>query len=223
MREPPDPFNRGPRRLRWLGWASLVLAVVAVGGWVLTRPHSQPKALALPVVARANLVFCEGRWFQLPKTNLFTGWMVAFYPDGALCSRSAVSNGLLNGVSEGWYTNGQVQIRECYKDSLADGLRQKWYENGQLKSEAMIAQGKLEGTFRSWHENGRLAEEIEMKQGKPEGEAWAFYSSGFLKAETKVSAGKVLARKFWEDGERQLASATRGDAVNRSVPRGRSP
>jgi len=190
-----------------------MLVAVALGAYVLTHSRPPQKARELPVVARTDLLFQAGRWFQLPETNAFTGWMVESYLDGSLRSRATVSNGLLNGISEGFYTNGQVQIREYYKDSLADGLRQKWYENGQKKSEAVIVVGKLEGTFRSWHENGQLAEQIEMKQGNPDGEAWAFYRSGFVKAETQVRAGKVLAQKSWEDGERRQASA----AVNGSL------
>lgn len=171
-------------------------------GWILLHTSRQPRTVALPEVERSQLLFRDGRWFQLPQTNLFTGLMVERYPGGALSARSAVSNGVLNGVSEGWYTNGQIQIREYYVNSLAHGLRQKWHANGQLKSEGTIIQGKLEGLFQSWHENGQLAERIEMKNGAPEGEAWAFYSSGCVKAETRVQAGKVLNQRLWNDGER---------------------
>jgi hypothetical protein len=197
------PSLNAPPHKGWIPGASLGLLVAVIGGWVLMRPHPQPKAVELPVVARANLIFCDGRWCQLPKTNLFSGWMVESYPDGSLCSRSAVSNGLLHGVSEGYYTNGQIQIREYYKNSVADGLRQKWYENGRQKSKAMIVAGKLEGAFQSWHDNGTLAETIDMLQGQPDGEAWAFYSSGFARAKTEVRAGVVLAQQSWEDGQFQ--------------------
>ena len=202
-----EPSVHSPRSRVWFAGLGLALVVAAIGASVLARLHPKPKALALPVVCRTNLMFLEGRWCQFSKTNVFTGCMVEYYPNGALCSRSAVSNGLLNGVSEGWYTNGQVQIREYYKDSLADGLRQKWYEDGQRKSEARIVAGRLEGVFQSWHENGQLAERIEMKQGKPDGEAWAFYSSGFAKAKTEVRTGQVLAQKSWPDGQYQPPGA----------------
>lgn len=194
----------GDRRWPQLALVALVFAVL--GALTLLRQPPPQSAAEAPVVSRTNLLFLEGRWFQLPKTNLFTGYLVEHYPDGSLLSRSSVSNGLLNGVSEGWYTNGQIQIREHYLNSIADGRRQKWHENGQAKSEATVVQGKLEGTFRSWHENGQLAESIEMKQGHPEGTAWAFYRSGFVKAETQVRAGQVLAQQSWEDGQHQLAS-----------------
>jgi antitoxin component YwqK of YwqJK toxin-antitoxin module len=201
------PFLGSSRNRLWFTGAWLALVLAAVSTWVWMRLHPQPKLPELSVVARTNLIYLEGRWYRLSKTNVFTGLMVEYYPSGALCSRTAVSNGLLNGISEGWYTNGQVQIQEHYKDSLADGLRQKWYENGRPKSEALIVRGQVQGTFRSWHENGQLAERIDMKEGKPDGEAWAFYSSGFAKARTDLRAGQVLAQKSWEDGQYQRPGA----------------
>lgn len=205
--------NPSTGKRRWLQWTLAALALAALGTLCLRRPAPQQSAAEPPAVSRTNLLLLEGRWFQLPQTNLFTGYLVEHYPDGSLLSRSAVSNGLLNGVSEGWYTNGQIQIREHYQDSVADGSRQKWHENGQPKSEAMVVQGKLEGTFRSWHENGQLAEKIEMKRGNPDGPAWAFYPSGFVKAETKVRDGQVVAQQSWEDGQHQRASMDDAPAV----------
>jgi hypothetical protein len=203
MSRPPNSSNRGPRRLRWLAWASLMLAVVALGGWALTRPQSQPRTMELIAVARTNLMFYQGRWYQLPETNAFTGWMVEYYPSGSLQSRASVSKGLLNGVSEGWYTNGQMQVREHYKDGISDGLREKWHVNGLKLSQAMIVEGKVTGTFQSWHDNGQLAEQINMKLGQADGTAWAYYPSGFLKAETTVHDGQVLNQKTWNDGEQK--------------------
>jgi len=192
-----------PGRFGWFALVVLALVTVALirRGSHFKTPASE--SAKIQEVDRTHLLFREGKWYQLPLTNLFTGWMLEHYPDGSLCSRSAVSNGLLNGVSEGFYTNGQLQIREFYRDSVADGSREKWYEDGRKKSEATIVSGRLEGTFRSWHENGQLAEQIEMKQGSPDGQAWAFYRSGYVKAETLVSSGKILAQTSWEDGERR--------------------
>jgi len=194
-----------PRALLLVG---LALALLGGACWVALRPTGTAPTMALaPEVLRQGLALREGRWYRIGESNPFTGWMADYYANGAPLFRSAVSNGLLNGVSEGWYTNGQMQIRETYKDSVADGLREKWYENGQRKSEAMIAQGKLEGTFRSWHENGQLSEKFELVQGQPDGEAWAFYSSGFARARTEVRAGHVLVQKSWEDGQYQPPGA----------------
>ena len=202
-------MNRQPNSLKF--WSGILAVLAGLGFWLLPRRSAQPNQ-EWPALARTNLVFHENRWHFLPQTNgiqggrlpfgaPYTGWMLDYSPNGLLLSRAAVSNGLLNGVTEGFYTNGLLQIREHYKNSLAHGLRQKWHENGQLKSEATIVEGKLEGSFRSWHENGQLAERIEMKDGNPDGKAWAFYPSGFAKAETEVHAGKIIAQTTWEDGQ----------------------
>ena len=160
-------------------------------------------ATAAPEVDRTNLVLREGRWYQVGRTNPFAGWLLDHGPDGLLLARSAISNGVLHGLSEGWHTNGQTQIREHFRDNVSDGPREKWYANGQRQSVANIVHGRVDGTFQRWHENGQLAERIELKQGNPEGKAWAFYPSGYVRAETETHAGEVLRRIHWEDGEKK--------------------
>jgi len=193
------------------GFSRLVLvtlAVVVLGGAGLVAFHlarPQPElAVVVPEVPRQELALQDGLWYRAGDTHSFTGWMTDCYPDGTPLFRSAVSNGMLNGLSQGWYTNGQMQIQESFKNNLSHGLRQKWHANGRLMSQATIVDGKLEGTFRRWHENGQLAEQIEMKNDKPDGLARAFYPSGFLQFETQVRAGVVLARDSHQDGEQRV-------------------
>ena len=187
----------------------VLLAVVLLGsaGLIvlhLTRHASKP-TVVVTEVSRRDLTLHDGRWFRAGSTGPYTGWMTDQYPDGTSLFRSAVSNGMLNGLSQGWYTNGQLQIQEFFQNNLSHGLRQKWYSNGRLMSEATIVEGKLEGTFRRWHENGQLAEQIEMKNDKPDGLARAFYPSGFPHFETEVRAGVVVARHTHQDGERSVS------------------
>jgi antitoxin component YwqK of YwqJK toxin-antitoxin module len=185
------------------------LGILGLAATVFLFLHRQPpKAIRAPApeVPRHDLVQTDGRWYRSGETNPFTGIMVDYHSEGILRSRSQMSNGLLNGVSETWYTNGQMQVRECFKDSISNGLRQKWYPNGFKQSQATIVAGKVVGTFQSWHENGQLSEQIPMLNGQPDGTAWAYYPSGFVKAETAVDHGKILSRKSWRDGEHRQAS-----------------
>lgn len=139
------------------------------------------------------------------QTNGFTGFLLTTYDDGALKSRSAVSNGLPQGLSEGWHTNGQQQVEEYFHAGLSHGLRSKWHENGRLLSKVMIMEGKLEGTFQQWHPDGTLAEQVELKAGVPDGISRAYYPSGFLKSEVHLREGEVLDQEFWKDGEHRAA------------------
>jgi hypothetical protein len=201
------PNRNKSRRLLPAGILGLVFLGAVIGSVLLWwRPREN--AAAWPSVARSELVMRAGRWCAVGGTNLFTGWMVERYPDGPLQSRSAIADGLLNGVCEGWYTNGQVKIQEHFKNSVSDGPREKWFPNGRLESHASIVNGAIEGTFRRWHDNGQLAEQIEMKNGQPDGVAWEFYPSGFIKAKTHSSNGKVLDRHLWSDGQFMASAAT---------------
>ena len=171
----------------WLGWAGR---------------HHAPRG-ALPEVARTNLVQQAQQWYQPGQTNPFTGWMVDFYQGGSPQSRSFLSNGLLNGLSEGWYTNGQLEVAEQFKDGVSHGLRTKWHPNGAKMTEGMIVNGKHEGVFHRWHDTGTLAEEIEMHDGQPDGPSYDYYPSGFLKTQARLRQGEVVERLSWADGERK--------------------
>ena len=192
---PPSSSSRLRNRTAWIVAAVAVLGIATV--WWLAPPKASP----WPEVPRAKLLFAKGSLHLVGETQPFTGWMVESYPNGSPLSRSAISNGLLNGVSEGWYTNGQLQVREYFQNGTSHGLRQKWFESGNQLSEATIVQGKLEGTFRRWYPNGRLAEQIEMKHGQPDGVALGFYPSGFLKNRDRLEDGKFLEHHTWRDGE----------------------
>jgi antitoxin component YwqK of YwqJK toxin-antitoxin module len=151
--------------------------------------------------SRAELALRDGRLYRTCESQPFTGSMVEKYPDGTGRSRSAISAGLLHGISEGCHTNGALAVREHFREGVSHGVRTKWYASGAKMSEATIAKGQLHGTFKSWHENGAVAEQIEMRNGDPDGLSLAYYPSGFLKAQVRLQAGKPIEQQFWKDGE----------------------
>lgn len=187
---------------------AVVLGSILVGVIFLTIRHRPVIREPFPEVHRKNLELRTGSWFAPEQTNGFTGLLFDTYDDGAMKSRSAVSNGLLQGLSEGWHTNGQQQVEEHFVAGTSHGLRTKWHPNGQMLSEVPVVEGKLHGTFRSWHENGERAEEVELKDGQPDGLSKAWFPSGFQKSQVTLRNGKVVEQKFWKDGEFKEATAT---------------
>jgi len=188
--------NRGGTSLWLLSVIGLVAGLIAAACFFMPRSR-----VALPEVSRAELTVVDGRWHRRGETNLFLGFMIETYRDGARLSRSAISNGLLNGISEGWHTNGVLQVREHFQANVSHGLRTKWYDNRVKMSEAMIRAGKLDGTFRRWHENGQLAEQMEMKNGLTEGDALAFYPDGSLMTQARFEQGRLVSSKRWSNGK----------------------
>ena len=186
-------------------WVTLIVIALSAGLLVLSGVSWRTKVPAAMLVeaSRTNLELRSTGWFPKGQTNPFTGILVDYYPGGRQMSRSVVSNGLLNGMSEGWYTNGQVQVQETYVANFSDGLRTRWYANGNKLSEATVVHGKMTGLYRRWYEDGKLAEEIPMNAGRIEGEGRAYYESGFLKAAVKYEAGKAVQQKTWPDGEQK--------------------
>lgn len=201
MNEKPTTSS-GARQRQLLLPATLLLGLVlAVFLTWRSEPPPANSAPSLVEMNRTNLFRLKDRWCQSGSTNPFTGILVETYKSGIRESRSVVSNGLLNGLSEGWYTNGTLQVREYYRSNFSDGLRTVWYANGSKLSEATVVMGKIQGVYRRWYEDGSLAEEIPMRDGRIEGTGRAFYKSGFVKAEVRYLAGKVVRQDNWKDGE----------------------
>ena len=207
--------------------SALFVPVVLVGALVLVlvstwRPLPPPPTspVSLPELSRTNLFRYSGVWIQKGRTNPFTGVMLDYYPDGMLMSRSVVSNGLLNGLSQGWYTNHQLQVQETYHTNYSDGLRTKWYPNGQKQSEAWVTLSKISGLYRRWYPDGVLAEEIPMRDGQIEGLGRAYYESGFVKAEVTYHDGKVTDQHTWKDGEHAAPGQGHVPAVRQGAGRG---
>jgi len=174
-------MNPGGRHKRIL---PLVVAggivILGVAGLVLMRP-ARPvpvqSVAVVPQVLRSELQLREGRLYRVTETNAFTGWMLERYKSGTLRSRSAISNGMMQGLSEGWHTNGQPQIREHFQAGISHGQRIKYYPDGSKLSEVTVVEGKLEGTFRRWHPNGQLAERVELRAGTPDGDSKSYFPS----------------------------------------------
>ncbi len=160
-----------------------------------------PPVAAPPEVPRSSLVLRDGRLHRPAQSAPFTGTVVEHYAAGRLQSRSVVSNGLLNGLSEGWHSNGVRQVAENFVGGVSAGVRVKWYADGAKLSEAAISGGKLHGTFRRWHDNGRLAEQIELRDDQPHGESAAYYPSGFLKKRVWMERGQPTGTESFKDGE----------------------
>jgi hypothetical protein len=161
-------------------WALALLLAVGSLSIIILRHHPSPSDSSdksPQATHRTNLVFQGGHWLFAGTTNLFTGVMLETYEDGSRKSLSAVTNGLLQGLSRGWHTNGQQQIEEYYVAGISHGLRRKWHPNGAKLSEVMIVDGQLHGTFHRWDESGALTEEIEMKSGQPDGLSRAYYQA----------------------------------------------
>ena len=185
----------------------LGLGGLGVIAFLLQRSPGTSTSIATRVVPveifRTNLVLADGRLRRASDSNVFTGFMVEKNPDGSFRSRTSVSNGLLNGISQGWFTNGHLQVSENFKDGVSHGVRTKWYADGQKQSEASIVDGEIQGTFRRWHPNGVLAEQAEFVANKPAGTSVAYFPSGCLKARVVMKDGKPAEQTFWKDGEKK--------------------
>jgi len=208
----PDALQ--PSRRRPILAVMLAMAVLGVVAVLVGKPRNPA---APPVAERlvSELVRQEGGLTDPVNGVLFTGWMLDRYPDGALRSKSWLSNGVLQGLSEGWYTNGVQEIREHFVAGKSQGVVTRWREDGTMLSEGTAVDGRLDGTFRRWHPNGQLAEEATLRLGVPEGVSRAWHPDGSLRAEVQLEGGAVVRQQFWKAGERP---AERVEVASRVAP-----
>lgn len=197
----PESAISAMRRLLYL-LPLVVLAAVLFLAVRYRKTASEPTSVSAPTeLLRADLELRDGRLYASGSETAFTGRLLERYADGALKSASAVSNGLLEGLSEGWGQQGQLQVREYFRAGVSHGLRTKWHSNGARHSEAEIIAGQLHGRYRHWNEDGTLAGELELSEGQPHGISKAYFPSGFLKTRVRMEHGKVKETESWNDGE----------------------
>ncbi len=175
-------------RARWFLVSGFLAAAVLT---VILKPW-QRELVPAEQVSRNQLVLQQGRLMKTSQTNAFTGLMVEFYPDGTLQSRSAVSNGLLHGVSEGWHTNGVLAITEVFVSGKSHGTRTKWDAASNRIAETDIREGEIEGLHREWHTNGKPSMEVTMARGKAQGVARKWSLEGELAGQWVMSNGVVI-------------------------------
>jgi len=175
-------------RARWFLVSGFLAAAVLT---VILKPW-QRELVPAEQVSRNQLVLQQGRLMKTSQTNAFTGLMVEFYPDGTLQSRSAVSNGLLHGVSEGWHTNGVLAITEVFVSGTSHGTRTKWDAASNRIAETDIREGEIEGLHREWHTNGKPSMEVTMARGKAQGVARKWSLEGQLAGQWVMSNGVVI-------------------------------
>ena len=179
---------------RWAVVRATLLAVLGLAMlWIYLDTHPRTKAPETPVeVDRKELVLQDSRLVRQGASNAFTGLMVEFYPDGTLQSRSVVSNGLLQGLSEGWHTNGVLAVRETFVEGRSHGVRTKWDAASNRIAESSIRDAKIHGFHREWHTNGQLALDAEMADGQPHGQVRKWSADGVLIGQWVLSNGVVV-------------------------------
>ena len=175
-------------RARWFLVSGFLAAAVLT---VFLKPGSR-ESVPAEQVSRKQLVLQQGRLMKTSQTNAFTGLMVELYPDGTLQSRSAVSNGLLHGVSEGWHTNGVLAITEVFVSGTSHGTRTKWDAVSNRIAETTISAGQIHGSHREWYTNGQPALEMSMVDGKAQGLARKWNPDASMAGQWVLSNGVVV-------------------------------
>lgn len=126
------------------------------------------------------------------KENLFSGYLVDYYPSGALKSRSPYADGLLELISYGYYPLGETMHIRPYVKGEKHGIHKGYYPDGSKKFTYHFEDGLSIGNHREWYADGQLAKDMNYVNGQP------FGSQKMWRSDGKIRSNYVIR----EDGRR---------------------
>jgi len=164
-------------------------------------------------------------FYKVNDSLPYTGWILAYHPNGQIAYRAAIINGIEFGPVTTWFENGFVSSRAfAFKKKyigikekfdmtsgslvercevplgIKDGLTETFYVDGSKKTSTHYLNGKKHGDCREYFTDGTVKHKSSWANGLLVGKSVTFRSPGFLGEEDKYSnSGKLESRKIYGD------------------------
>jgi hypothetical protein len=183
----------------------LIITIVSCQDKVELSQATQPetpktiKILSVPntTVNLNQLVLkrLEGQWKldSLP----FSGFGLAYFPNGKLKSKIGFVNGKKEGQAEEYFEDGHLRNLTSYHENLMHGEVKNW--SGAIDHHKLAIRhfylGKPHGVHKKWYPNGNLMKIITYQMGKEEGLQQAFLENGKLYANYEARDGRTFGLK----------------------------
>ena len=149
----------------------------------------------------------DGLTYIKGSNELFTGKVVAFYPNGKKSLEIEYKNGIESGTNRNWYANGNIANETQIDSSKIDGLWIDYYPNGVKQNEVTYETDYMNGPCVRRYENGNISEEGSYAHCREEG-LWKYYwENGNKKAEGYYhEASKTGEWKYWDEQGKESAT-----------------
>lgn len=95
----------------------------------------------------------------------FSGFVMTYYPNGAIQSKKAYYEGIQQQVSYTYYPDGQKETVRPYLNGEKHGEHLGYHADGQPKFKYIFQNGFSEGTHYTWYPSGSLESEMNFKDG----------------------------------------------------------
>ncbi len=117
----------------------------------------------------------------------FLGYVVEFYNDDKLKSKTQYVNGKKEGFEKYWFKNDSLAIERHYVNGLKIGIHKGWWDNGIPSFEFHFNRnGEYDGVVKEWYKSGQLYRSFNYKDGKESGNQRLWKQDGSIKANYEV-------------------------------------
>jgi hypothetical protein len=162
----------------------LLLGVV-VFSCLTENEIEQPSELSIPEIEKAfndSPISKDSLGRYCFEGKEFSGYLTAYFDNGALAKKHGFFEGLQAGMSIGYYSNGVVEYKRPYNAGEKHGEHFGWYENGQIKFHYLFNEGLSIGNHKDWYANGKLFKDYNYKAGHPFGAQKMWRTDGKMRA-----------------------------------------
>ena len=144
-----------------------------------------------------KLVFLreEGVWKL--DGEIYSGYAIKHYQNGALEAKIGFANGKKNGQAVEYFEDGHLKSMTSYHENLMHGEVKNWSgaEEHPILAIRNFYQGKPHGTHKKWYPNGNVFKIVNYNMGKEEGLQQAFLENGKLYANYEAHDGRSFGLK----------------------------
>lgn len=112
----------------------------------------------------------------------FSGYLMRYYPDGAVKKKTGYIDGVKEGVSWTFHAGGSIMARRTYKAGEKHGTHKGYYANGARQFVYYFEHGLSVGTHEEWYEDGSPARLMNYVQGRPFGTQKVWRPDGKLRS-----------------------------------------
>lgn len=114
--------------------------------------------------------------------ELYSGYLVSAFPNGAMATMYGHLQGKRHGTSSEYYENGNPKSVRTYQKGEKHGIHEGYYLSGQKKFYYIFQDGFSEDNHKQWFENGELYSDMNYLNGKELGKQKVWRPDGKLRA-----------------------------------------
>ncbi len=135
----------------------------------------------------------KGLFYHLGQP--FSGYSIAYYPNGELVEKIGYWKGKKQGVYQKWYPDGTLSFEAHYEKGRKEGTSKTWWKTGVLRSESIHQMGVTHGNQKQWYKSGQLFKSINIVNGKEEGIQQAWRENGKIYNNYEAKNGRIFGLK----------------------------